>query len=46
VTEETAAEKDPEKVHFDPSEPEFYFLIGINLSVGDRQELIALLMEF
>uniref|UniRef100_A0A2N9GX46 Uncharacterized protein n=1 Tax=Fagus sylvatica TaxID=28930 RepID=A0A2N9GX46_FAGSY len=46
VTEETAAEKDPEKVHFNPSEPEFYFLIGTNLSIGDRQELIAFLMEF
>jgi hypothetical protein len=46
VTEETTAEKDPEKVHFDLSEPEFYFLIGTNLSVGDRQEMIALLMEF
>jgi hypothetical protein len=46
VTEEIAAEKDPEKVYFDPSEPEFYFLIGTNLSVDDRQELITLLMEF
>jgi hypothetical protein len=44
--EEITAEKDPEKVYFDPSEPEFYFLIGTNLSLGDRQELIALLMEF
>jgi hypothetical protein len=46
VTEEIATEKDPEKVHFDPAEPEFYFLIGINLSISDKQELIALLMEF
>uniref|UniRef100_A0A2N9FCE9 Uncharacterized protein n=1 Tax=Fagus sylvatica TaxID=28930 RepID=A0A2N9FCE9_FAGSY len=46
VTEETAAEKDSEKVHFNLSEPKFYFLIGTNLSVGDRQEMIALLMEF
>uniref|UniRef100_A0A2N9GNU9 Uncharacterized protein n=1 Tax=Fagus sylvatica TaxID=28930 RepID=A0A2N9GNU9_FAGSY len=46
VTEEIVAEKDPEKVYFDPFEPEFYFLIGTNLSLGDRQELIALLMEF
>uniref|UniRef100_A0A2N9F8Q6 Reverse transcriptase domain-containing protein n=1 Tax=Fagus sylvatica TaxID=28930 RepID=A0A2N9F8Q6_FAGSY len=46
VTEEIAAEKDPEKVYFDPSEPEFYFLIETNLSFGDRQKLITLLMEF
>ena len=46
MAEESAAEKDPEKVYFDPSEPEFYFLIGTNLSFGDRQELIALFMEF
>ena len=43
---EITAEKDPEKVYFDPSEPEFYFLIGKNLSLGDRQELITLLMGF
>jgi hypothetical protein len=43
---EITAEKDPEKVYFDPSEPEFYFLIGMNLSQDDRQELITLLMEF
>uniref|UniRef100_A0A2N9HKB0 Uncharacterized protein n=1 Tax=Fagus sylvatica TaxID=28930 RepID=A0A2N9HKB0_FAGSY len=46
VMEEIAAEKDLEKIYFDPSELEFYFLIGTNLSLGDRQELIALLMEF
>uniref|UniRef100_A0A2N9IKR9 Reverse transcriptase domain-containing protein n=1 Tax=Fagus sylvatica TaxID=28930 RepID=A0A2N9IKR9_FAGSY len=46
VTEKLAAEKDPEKVYFDPSEPEFYFLIGTNLSVDDRQGLITLLMGF
>jgi hypothetical protein len=43
---EITAEKDPEKVYFDPSELEFYFLIGTNLSLVDRQELITLLMEF
>jgi ribonuclease HI len=46
VAEELAAEKDPEKVYFDPSEPEFYFLIGTNLSMDDRQGLVTLLMEF
>uniref|UniRef100_A0A2N9G9H3 RNA-directed DNA polymerase n=1 Tax=Fagus sylvatica TaxID=28930 RepID=A0A2N9G9H3_FAGSY len=46
VTEKLAAEKDPEKVYFDPSEPEFYFLIGTNLSVDDRQGLVTLLMGF
>uniref|UniRef100_A0A2N9H5X7 Integrase catalytic domain-containing protein n=1 Tax=Fagus sylvatica TaxID=28930 RepID=A0A2N9H5X7_FAGSY len=46
VTEKLAAEKDLEKVYFDPSEPEFYFLIGTNLSVDDRQGLVTLLMEF
>jgi hypothetical protein len=43
---EITAEKDPEKIYFDPSEPEFYFLIRTNLSLVDREELIALLMEF
>uniref|UniRef100_A0A2N9ERL9 Uncharacterized protein n=1 Tax=Fagus sylvatica TaxID=28930 RepID=A0A2N9ERL9_FAGSY len=46
VTEKLAAEKDPEKVYFDPSEPEFYFLIGTNLSVNDRQGLVTLLMGY
>ena len=46
MAEEFAAEKDPEKVYFDPSEPEFYFLIGTNLSLDDRQGLVTLLMEF
>ena len=46
MAEGIAAEKDPERVYFNPSEPEFYFLIGTNLSLGDRQELITLLMEF
>uniref|UniRef100_A0A2N9F3B0 Uncharacterized protein n=1 Tax=Fagus sylvatica TaxID=28930 RepID=A0A2N9F3B0_FAGSY len=46
VTDKLAAEKDPEKVYFDPSEPEFYFLIGTNLSVDDRQGLVTLLMGF
>ena len=43
---EITAEKDPEKIYFDPSETEFYFLIRTNLSLVDREELIALLMEF
>uniref|UniRef100_A0A2N9H6S9 Uncharacterized protein n=1 Tax=Fagus sylvatica TaxID=28930 RepID=A0A2N9H6S9_FAGSY len=43
---EKAAEKDPEKVYFDPSEPEFYFLVGTNLSVDDRQGLVTLLMGY
>uniref|UniRef100_A0A2N9G8J0 RNA-directed DNA polymerase n=1 Tax=Fagus sylvatica TaxID=28930 RepID=A0A2N9G8J0_FAGSY len=46
VTDKLAAEKDPKKVYFDPSEPEFYFLIGTNLSVDDRQGLVTLLMGF
>jgi hypothetical protein len=46
IAEEIAAEKDPEKVDYDPSKPEFYFLIGTNLSLSDRQELIALFTEF
>uniref|UniRef100_A0A2N9FSF3 Uncharacterized protein n=1 Tax=Fagus sylvatica TaxID=28930 RepID=A0A2N9FSF3_FAGSY len=46
VTEKLAAEKDPEKVYFDPSEPEFYFLVGTNLSVDDRQGLVTLLMGY
>jgi hypothetical protein len=46
VMGEITAEKDPEKIYFDPSKPEFYFLIGTNLSLVDREELIALLMEF
>uniref|UniRef100_A0A2N9GCB7 Uncharacterized protein n=1 Tax=Fagus sylvatica TaxID=28930 RepID=A0A2N9GCB7_FAGSY len=46
VTDKLAAEKDPEKVYFDPSKPEFYFLIGTNLSVDDRQGLVTLLMGF
>ncbi len=43
---EITAEKDPEKIYFDPSEPEFFFLIGKNLSLVDREELITLLIEF
>uniref|UniRef100_A0A2N9GSW4 Uncharacterized protein n=1 Tax=Fagus sylvatica TaxID=28930 RepID=A0A2N9GSW4_FAGSY len=46
VMGEITAKKDPEKIYFDPSEPEFYFLIRTNLSLVDREELIALLMEF
>ena len=46
VMGEITAEKDPEKIYFDPSKPEFYFLIRTNLSLVDREELIALLMEF
>jgi hypothetical protein len=43
---ESAAEKDLEKVHFDPSKPELYFLLGTNLSLKDSDELVALLTEF
>uniref|UniRef100_A0A2N9HC17 Retrotransposon gag domain-containing protein n=1 Tax=Fagus sylvatica TaxID=28930 RepID=A0A2N9HC17_FAGSY len=46
AADDFAVEKDPEKVYFDPSEPEFYFLIGTNLSMDDRQGLVTLLMEF
>jgi ribonuclease HI len=46
VEGETTTEKDPEKIYFDPSKPEFYFLIGTNLSLADREKLVALLMEF
>uniref|UniRef100_A0A2N9H092 Integrase catalytic domain-containing protein n=1 Tax=Fagus sylvatica TaxID=28930 RepID=A0A2N9H092_FAGSY len=46
VMGEITAEKDPEKIYFDPSEPEFFFLIGKNLSLVDREELITLLIEF
>ena len=43
---EITAKKDLEKIYFDPSKPEFYFLIGTNLSLVDREKLVALLMEF
>ncbi len=46
AADDFAVEKDPEKVYFDPSEPEFYFLIGTNLSMDDRQCLVTRLMEF
>ena len=46
VEGETTMEKDPEKIYFDPSKPEFYFLIGTNLSLAYREKLVALLMEF
>jgi hypothetical protein len=46
VEGETTTEKDPEKIYFDPSKPEFYFLIGTNLSLADREKLVALLMKF
>jgi hypothetical protein len=39
-------EKDPEKVQFDPTNPELYFLVRMNLSLYDRDELVTLLMEF
>ena len=39
-------EKDLEKVRFDPSNPELYFLVRTNLSLSDRNDLVALLMEF
>ena len=42
----SAAEEDPEKVHFDSSRPELYFLVGTNLSLTDREELVTLLTEF
>ena len=43
---ESAVEKDPKKVRFDPSKPELYFLVGTNLSLIDMDELISLLTEF
>ena len=43
---ESAAEKDPEKVHFDPSKLELYVLVGTNLSLMDRDKLVALLTKF
>ena len=43
---ESAVEKEPEKVYFDPSKPELYFLVGTNLSPIDKKELVALFTEF
>ena len=43
---ESTVEKDLKKIYFDPSKPEFYFLVGTNLSLVDREELVALLKEF
>ena len=41
-----AEEEDPEKVQFDPSNPKLYFLVGTNLSLLNRDELVTLLLEF
>ncbi len=46
MEEESFAEEDPEKVKFDPSNPELYFSVGTNLSLLDRDELVTLLIEF
>jgi hypothetical protein len=44
--ENVAEEEDPNKVQFDPSNPELYFLVGTNLSLLNRDELVTLLLEF
>ncbi len=43
---ESIGQEEAEKVHFDPSEPELYFQVGINLSLFDKNELVTLLQEF
>ena len=43
---ESVAEEDPEKVQFDPSNPKLYFLVGTNLPLLDRDELVTLLLYF
>ena len=43
---ENITEEDPKKVQFDPSNPKLYFLVGTNLSLLDRDELVTLLIEF
>jgi hypothetical protein len=40
------AEKEPEKVHFNPSNAKLYFMISAYLSPSDRHGLITLLVEF
>ena len=34
-----------EKVFFDPSNPEIFFLVGSNLSAIDREQLLRLLIS-
>uniref|UniRef100_A0A2N9GP06 Uncharacterized protein n=1 Tax=Fagus sylvatica TaxID=28930 RepID=A0A2N9GP06_FAGSY len=46
VEGESIKQEEAEKVHFDSSEPELYFQVGINLSLFDKNELVALLQEF
>jgi hypothetical protein len=43
---ESTIEEAPEKIQFDPSNPELYFLFEANLSLLNRDELVSLLMEF
>ena len=43
---ESIKQEEPEKIHFDSSNPELYFQVGVNLSLLDRDELITLLLEF
>jgi hypothetical protein len=35
----------PEKVFFDPSSPELFFLVGSKLSAIDKEQLLQLLMS-
>uniref|UniRef100_A0A2N9FR62 Uncharacterized protein n=1 Tax=Fagus sylvatica TaxID=28930 RepID=A0A2N9FR62_FAGSY len=46
VEGESIRQEETEKVHFDPSEPELHFQVGINLSLFDKDELVTLLQEF
>ena len=43
---ESIKQEEPEKVHFDPSKPELYFQVGVNLSLSDKDDMITLLREF
>jgi hypothetical protein len=46
VEGESIKQEEPKKIHFDSSNPELYFQVGISLSLPDRDELIILLQEF
>ena len=43
---ESIKQEEPEKIHFDSSNLELYFQVGVSLSLPDRDELIILLQEF
>jgi hypothetical protein len=46
VEGESIKQEEPEKIHFDSSNSELYFQVGVNLSLPDRDELVILLWEF